>query len=154
MTHKRGYHYTESGLDNIWLINGYETTETPYGPSTAIHDVDGLHAVIGTKLSEQKETLSAAEVRFLRHELDTSQRLLGDLLGVGEQTVARWEKPNGKHKITGPAQKLLGALFRESIADDSKLREKLELLAELDAEFHESMSLVVTEEDTWIACAA
>jgi hypothetical protein len=35
------YHYTESGLDNVWLANGYTVIETPYGKGVSVRDADG-----------------------------------------------------------------------------------------------------------------
>lgn len=48
------YHYTESGLRNIWLASGYDVVQTCYGPGVAIHDVAGLHRAIGEALAEKK----------------------------------------------------------------------------------------------------
>jgi hypothetical protein len=39
------YHYTESGLRNVWLENGVTRRKTAYGVATSIQDVDGLHKV-------------------------------------------------------------------------------------------------------------
>ncbi len=36
------YHYTDGGLRNIWLENGYERTETPYGMVITIQDLLGI----------------------------------------------------------------------------------------------------------------
>ena len=45
------YHYTESGLQNIWLANGYTKRQTERGESVAIHDADQLHEAIGRTLA-------------------------------------------------------------------------------------------------------
>ena len=29
------YHYTDGGLRNVWLANGYEIKKTPYGEGVA-----------------------------------------------------------------------------------------------------------------------
>ena len=44
------YHYTESGMRDVWLANGYERRETSYGKSVAIRDVPGLHRAICRRL--------------------------------------------------------------------------------------------------------
>ena len=36
------YHYTDGGLRNVWLANGYEIKKTPYGEGVAFHNLDGL----------------------------------------------------------------------------------------------------------------
>jgi putative transcriptional regulator len=63
------YHYTESGLDNVWLLDGVEHHETPYGPATSIRDIDELHRAIGISITKS-ERMTGAEFRFLRTELD------------------------------------------------------------------------------------
>lgn len=67
------YHYTECGLNNIYLINGYNFIETSRGTSISIKDIDGLHKVIGLFLMTSKKDLSGDEIRFLRHEMLMSQ---------------------------------------------------------------------------------
>ena len=71
------YHYTQCGLDNVWLTNGYEITETPYGKSLSIDDVEGLHTAITQALIDIARPLTGDELRFLRIHLDLSQKALG-----------------------------------------------------------------------------
>ena len=87
------YHYTECGLDNVWLLNGYMIEQHPnYGELFAIDHVDDLHRFIGRSLIALPRLLNGAEFRFLRRELDLSQKTLADLIGSNEQSVAKWEK--------------------------------------------------------------
>ncbi len=37
---KNGYRYTESGVTNVWLANGYTIRKTKYGEGVSIHDMD------------------------------------------------------------------------------------------------------------------
>ena len=37
------YHYTESGLNNVFLENGVSIHEAVYGKGVSIMDTDGLH---------------------------------------------------------------------------------------------------------------
>jgi len=127
-------HYTECGLRNIWLRNGYTIRETPYGEAVSIHDVEGLHRAIGLYLVDNKPRLNGAEIRFLRKELDLSQRDLADLLGVSEVTLRGWEK--GRGRIPKPAERLLRSLYREHVAGDGRIRELIERLAELNRDIH------------------
>ena len=93
------YHYKESGLQNVWLLNGYEAVKTSQGESVVIHDLEGLHTVIGEALCSKKR-LTGTEFRFLRKELELSQGGLGLLLGVSDQAIAKWEK-TGKVQVSG-----------------------------------------------------
>lgn len=105
----KNYHYTECGLPNVWLVNGFVKEKTAYGIGMSIHDVDGLHRAIGNMLTN-KIKLTGAEIRFLRKEMRLSQRGLGDLLGVQEQTVLLWER-NGK--IPKTADRMLRLIYKE-----------------------------------------
>jgi DNA-binding transcriptional regulator YiaG len=86
------YHYRESGLPNVYLVNGYRETETPYGRGVSIEDVEGLHTAIAQALVEEKPTFTGPEVRFIRKFLELTQTQLAKLLGVEDQSVRRWEK--------------------------------------------------------------
>src|SRR3546814_6244956 len=66
------YHYTESGLRNVWLANGYKIRNVGGEEAVAIHDVDELHRTIGRNLA-RKSRLTGAELRFLRKEMGLSQ---------------------------------------------------------------------------------
>ena len=74
---KNAYRYTESGLTNVWLANGYTIRKTKYGEGVSIHDMDGLHRALARALSN-KPRLTGTEVRFLRKEMGLSQRGLGE----------------------------------------------------------------------------
>lgn len=86
------YHYTECGIDGIWLANGYETIDTPYGEATAVHDPQGLHHLIALDLVNGKPRLTGADLRFLRGVMDRTQAEVAELVGREVQAVARAEK--------------------------------------------------------------
>ena len=108
-----GYQYTECGLDNIYLVDGFTFVDRPSGREVKITNIDGLHEVIGKMLITDKKNLSGKEIRFLRQEMLMSQAVLAKLLEVAEQTVLRWEK--GKADIPKPAETLIRLLYREHI---------------------------------------
>jgi putative transcriptional regulator len=58
------YHYTDSGLDNIYLVNGFNKSETAYGEAVAIDDIDGLHNAIGRWLINDATPITGAKLRF------------------------------------------------------------------------------------------
>lgn len=125
------YHYTESGLDNIYLVNGYEFHETPYGTGVSIRDTSGLHRTIGKWLISLPKPLAGAEVRFLRIEMDLSQKRLGALIGTGEQAVRRWERDRTK-AIPGTADRLIRIVYDEYVGGDGSVRQLIDRLSELD----------------------
>ena len=124
------YQYRECGLNNIYLINGFRYVDTPRGQSVLIEKLEGLHRAIGQLLTRDKKTLSGSEFRFLRHELNLSQSSLALLFGVEAQTVARWEKR--RTKVPGMAERMLRALYAESIGGNPRVSDILKRLAELD----------------------
>jgi DNA-binding transcriptional regulator YiaG len=124
------YHYTECGLDNIYLGNGFEVVETPRGKGVQIKDREGLHRAIGNMLVCEKKELNGREFRFLRHELNMTQLVLATMLGVDTQTVARWEK--GKGDISGPAQALIKLIYAEHTRRNQEISTLLRQLADLD----------------------
>jgi DNA-binding transcriptional regulator YiaG len=125
------YHYTESGLDNIYLENGYQLHKTPYGEGVSIEDTDGLHRAIGEWLIQYPKHLNGAELRFIRLEMQLTQKDLAGILGSTEQSVRRWEKARTR-PILGPADYLLRALYEEYLGGDGDVRRMVDRLARLD----------------------
>jgi DNA-binding transcriptional regulator YiaG len=130
--HKEPFRYTACGLDNVFLISGYEPHDEGNGEvSITIKDQDRLHEAIGRFLIGQKKILTGKELRFLRVEMDLTQSELGRLVGYNSQQVARWEKE--QNRITGPADRLLRMLYKEHLGSSVKIRELLEEVDEMDA---------------------
>ena len=107
------YHYTDSGMANIWLRNGYQSLKTPYGKALAIEDVEGLHRCIGRKLAQEKPHLTGPEFRFLRKELGLSQLALARLMGLSDaQALAKWEKLG---RVATLPDRFIRQLYLESV---------------------------------------
>ena len=128
MNKDKGYHYTESGLTNVWLVNGYTTRKTNYGEGVSIHDVDGLHRALARALANNPH-LTGAEVRFLRKEMGLSQRSLGELLGVTDQAVALWER---KGRLPRTADRLLRLIYVEHDRGNAPIVSFIQHLNDLD----------------------
>lgn len=86
------YHYTDGGLRNTWLANGYERMDTPYGKAVSIQDAPGLTRAICKALIRKNSKLTGAEFRYLRQAILMSQAALGKALGRTDQAIAGWEK--------------------------------------------------------------
>jgi DNA-binding transcriptional regulator YiaG len=137
------HHYTESGLRNIWLANGYRVHETPHGKGIAVDNIEGLHREIGRWLCACRPRFTGAEFRFLRHELVLSQSSLAALLGNDAQSVALWEK--GKVKVPAWADRLVRALYREHMGENVKIRALIETVAELETKRPQSVRFEARE---------
>lgn len=124
------YHYTESGLQNVWLENGYAVVKTKHGKGVSIHDVEGLHRMIGKALAMQPK-LTGGELRFLRKEMSMSQSALSALVGTSEQNVSLWERRGG---IPRTADRLVRLIYLEHMGNNPKVRELIDRLNLLDRE--------------------
>jgi DNA-binding transcriptional regulator YiaG len=144
------YHYTESGLRNIWLVNGVEERDTPYGKAVAIRDVKGLHHEICRRLIAYKPHLSGAEFRFIRKELDLSQAGLAEILGNDAQSIALWER---KGRVPVWADRFIRALYREHADGNAKIVELVDRLKQIDEAEHERVTFERTGKG-WKAKAA
>jgi putative transcriptional regulator len=125
------YHYTESGLDNIYLIDGYTIHKTPYGEGVSIQNTDALHKAIGKWLIDQPHPFNGAELRFIRTEMELTQRVLAGLIGTEEQTLRLWEKSRKKF-MPSTADRLLRAIYSEFLGNNIHIKRMLEKIAELN----------------------
>jgi DNA-binding transcriptional regulator YiaG len=101
------YHFTDDGLRNVWLENGYREQDTPYGKAVAFDDLDGLTRAICLALTRKPSKLTGTEFRYLRQGMALSQPSLGQLLGVSGQSVAIWEKTGRVPKMADTTMRLI-----------------------------------------------
>ncbi|MBV5297585.1 MAG: transcriptional regulator [Rhodoferax sp.] len=124
------YHYTESGLQNVWLTNGYKTRQTEGGVAVAIVDAEGLHQAIGRHIAA-KGRMTKEEFRFLRKELDLSQSRFAAWTGMSVDMVSKWERLGRVPKM---ACRFIQGIYLEKMDGNVKMTEMLERLADLDRE--------------------
>jgi len=138
------YHYTECGLDYVYLLGGYELSDG----QVAINNIDGLHQAIGRFIITNRKNLSGKEVRFLRIEMGMSQDTLAKLLDVSEQTIHRWE--SGKTSdVPKPAEALVRLLYREQIGANSEIKGCLKRIADLEEEIDHNLHLMENSKGDW-----
>ena len=133
-------------MRNVWLANGYEEHETPYGPGTSIHDVEGLHAAIARGLINKPGKLSGTELRFLRQEMNLSQAKLATMLGNDAQTVALWEKRGSQPKM---ADRFIRAIYRELQEGNAHIQEMIERLVDSDVVEADARFTLQQDDDGW-----
>lgn len=118
------YHYTDGGLRNVWLANGYEITQTPYGEGVSFHNLDGLTRSICMALTRKTSPLTGAEFRYIRSAgMLLSQPAMGKLMGIDGQSVARWEKTS---KVPLWADKLVRLLYTAQVNGDEPIAKAVE----------------------------
>jgi hypothetical protein len=116
------YHYTECGLDNVWLVNGVTRKKFgKHGYAVMVHDPKGLWASLAREIVHQDSRIVGQELRFLRSMLDLTQTELGKRLAYNDgQRVAVWEK--AKHRpVPVIADAFVRALYREKIGESALL---------------------------------
>ena len=114
------YHYTESGLDNVWLENGYKEKKTPYGMAVAIDDADGLHEVLALEIANKQGRMTGKELRFLRVLLSLSQQGIAKMVGTTDQSMSLLER---KGNVPISADALVRLLVLEKLTGDGKISE-------------------------------
>ena len=103
------YHYTDGGLRNVWLANGYKIHKTPHGDAVSFQDGDGLTEAICIALTQKTGILTGVELRYIRSAgMLLSQPALGKLMGIDGQSIARWEKTG---KVPRWADKLVRLFY-------------------------------------------
>ena len=80
--------------------------------------------------------MTGAELRFLRLEMEATQKDLAGILGTTEQTLRLWEKHRNR-AMPGPADRLLRALYLEYTGKDESVRKMLERLAKFSQNQHQ-----------------
>jgi len=90
------FHYTQCGLDNVYLAGGVRVEETPYGKGFSVEHANELHDAIARSIINDPRPLRGQEARFLRIMLALSQEAMAKALGVDRATIIRWERTRDK----------------------------------------------------------
>jgi putative transcriptional regulator len=127
------YHYIESGLDNIYLINiELRVCESCDEVAPRIPKINELHETIAKALALKPYPLNGAEVRFLRKQLSLKAKEFATNLRVDVSTYSRWE--NGDQQIGEQSDALIRLLYFR-IFEERKGHRIPEMLSEKIASF-------------------
>lgn len=110
------YHFTECGLNYVYLANGYNITHEDGEEFVSFDDLDMIQFSIADHICKQTIRMSGQQVKFIRKELDLSQSKFGEILFCDRQTVARWEK--GEVALPKLPEAMIRALYLESVIDE------------------------------------
>lgn len=128
-TSKAPYHYTISGLKNIFLV-GIDILQCPKCgiQSPIIPQMEGLHRLITRILVKKPGLLTGDEIRFLRKNAGFPQTEFAALIGVTPSHLSRIER--GKTRSLGTASdKLTRAISLTSLTDNNRVHDLLLNLA-------------------------
>lgn len=143
---KEPFNYKGCGLDDVYLISGYDIEKTPYGDGVRIRNVEKLHEAIGKFLISGKKVLSGKELRFLRMQMKLTQSNLARILGCDTQQVARYEKE--ENRVSGPADRLIRLLYTDRIGSKRIPIEKLlKALDDMDDQANKNMVFAQVDSD-------
>jgi len=145
------YHYIESGLSHVYLKNGYHAESIDGDEFVSIDDLNGLHRILGASIASQTRALTPEEFKFLRIELNLSQRILAYRFGVSEQTIARYEK--GQSDIPRTTDAALRSLYMESCDQHNSVSFFLNLLADSAAQQAAQDILLEEIENKWMVAS-
>ncbi|HET6619161.1 MAG TPA: helix-turn-helix domain-containing protein [Dongiaceae bacterium] len=126
---RKPYHYTECGLDYVYLVDGFEVAETGYGSVVRVANAGKLDRAIALAVVRRQSRLTGQEVRFLRGILDMTQAELGNALGKDAQSVARWEK--GKTELPPTEDIAIRQIYLEKTGHRQRFIETSRQVAEL-----------------------
>lgn len=138
------HHFTDGGLRNVWLKNGYVEKDTPYGKAVSFHDLPNLIKTICDALVKKPGKLNSAEFRYIRNAMELSQRSLGKLLGCSEQAVAKWEKQG---RIPKAEDFLIRRIYADKVGGE-EIWAVVEMLNAIDGISH-SKIIVSKDHEKW-----
>ena len=96
----QAYHYTECGLDNVFIDGLEAVNDHADEPTITIPAIGLLHKVIAESIINRPFKITGKELRFLRTEMGLTQDGLARILKVTNITVSRWEREETAIKDT------------------------------------------------------
>ena len=144
---KELYKFDMSGLDNVWLVNGFTWHDTPYGRAVQIDNGDALDKTIMGILVSKPANITGKEIRYLRLNFGLSQPDLAKLLSKDTQTIARWEKSGRTAKTT---EMLARVVFANLLDGNQPINSVVQTLNAIDHAKHARI-VVVEKQGKWTA---
>ena len=138
------YHYTDSGLDWVYLADGFQWHDTPYGRGMSVSDADGLHSLLLRDIMTSPHPIRGQELRFVRSMLDLSQDGIGKIMGVKRLAVTRMEGHRSK-PISPSADRALRLYLALKEWDRDLAARIEELLNEMDDREHDRAEYAATD---------
>ena len=148
-----GYHYTDCGLDYVYLQNGYTLHNTRHGEGVSIMDARQLHERIALDILGRHSPLQGQDVRFLRGMLRLSQEGLAHVLRQQRGSVARWEAEPAKD-LPGAVDSALRMFYALKAGGHDTATKVVALLLEIDGLHHAPTDLCMRNDGYWMSAAA
>ncbi len=113
------FHYTECGLDNVFIEGALQGPDHSGEDSVTIPAIGLLHRVIAEGIVTHPAKMTGQELKFLRSEMGFTQAQLGEILKVKLLTVSRWER--NAPPIQDSAEMLVRLLAVDALGLDVEL---------------------------------
>ncbi len=141
------FHYTESGLPNVYLSGiEVEACGACGGQSPRIPRILALHEALAEALCLKSSPLTGAEARFLRKELGMRAKDWAAYLHVDAATLSRWENDGQASSLTldvfARSSYLLLRAAQKNQPPRADLLEKLSAIAQ---RYEEQQAMVILE---------
>lgn len=107
------YHYTECGLDNVYIQNMATEIDDCGDEVITIPAVHILHRAIALGIVSHGHSISGDELRFLRSEMGYTQAELAEVVHHDKQSIGRWER--SEFPIDGSADTIIRRLTIEKL---------------------------------------
>lgn len=131
--------WDDMGLKDVWLANGYERVQTPYGSGLRFDDVAGLTRAVCLALARKPGKLTGVEFRYLRSAgMELSQSSLGKLMGIDAQSIARWEKSG---RVPKWANRMIRLVFEAHADGNAAIRRVVNRINDVDRLIHQRIVL-------------
>jgi transcriptional regulator with XRE-family HTH domain len=114
-----GYRYTESGLDDVFIINASLVVDDAGEKTIVIPNVNGLHLAIAKGIVQKPSGITGKELRFLRTEMGMTQAELASLVDREPLAISRWERGEVE-AIDANAEVLIRLIAIETLKIDVK----------------------------------
>jgi len=151
-----GFHYTDCGLDYVYLTSGYTIHQTDHGTGVSVKNARQLHERLALDIVGRPYPLRGQEVRFLRAMLKVSQQALARVLRQRRGSVARWEAEPDK-AIPGAADSALRMFYALKTGAHETAARVIDLLQALDDHehgAHELRDVRLKNDGDWTLAAA
>ncbi len=145
------YHFTESGLRNIYLNGVVEHSCGKCGEvEVAIPNIESLQGLIARDVALLRSRLKPEEIRFLRVHLGFSGTDFARKISVEPETVSRWE--NGKSEMKLSFERFLRLMILSTMGPFRDY-DQMELFGSTSEKARSKVNFTVSH-DRWTAEAA
>lgn len=125
--------FTDGGLRNVWLANGYTIEKSPYGEVVSIRNPPKLVQAICKTLIRKESHLTGVEFRYLRQAMLMSQASLAKVLGRSDQSIVAWEK---RGRIPKFADLMLRVVYAAHLGGNEKVKNILHTMDDVERTFY------------------